>query len=261
MIKSAIRKAGGWSALVPILALAMIAPTQAWAASDLSIANADSADPVAENSALTYTLTVFNSGPDNANGVQVTDDLSSQVAPDSAAASQGSCKTKGKTVSCTLGALASGATATVTIQVTTKKVGQLTNTATVTSADPDAYLENNSATETTTVVAGGSAMPTCGGRTVTLVGTSGPDTLIGTPDRDVIKARGGNDTIRGLGGNDIVCAGGGKDIVRGGGGADRLKGGAGRDLLKGGGGNDALFGGPGRDRCRGGSGHDARHSC
>ena len=252
-----------WMAILPILAVGAFAPAEAMGASDLSITKTDSADPISENSTLTYTITVSNAGPDAANGVQVTDDLPSQVDPVSASSSQGSCETKGKKVTCDLGSLASGATATVTIQVTTKKVGQLSNTATVTTSDPDLYAENNSDTETTAVVAGGGAGggARCAGQAVTILGTRGADTLIGTAERDVIKARGGNDSIRGLRGKDIVCAGGGNDRLRGGSGNDRLKGGRGRDLLKGGGGNDALLGGPGRDRCRGGSGQDAKRSC
>jgi len=250
-------------AILPILAVGAFAPAEAMGASDLSITKTDSADPISENSTLTYTITVSNAGPDAANGVQVTDDLPSQVDPVSASSSQGSCETKGKKVTCDLGSLASGATATVTIQVTTKKVGQLSNTATVTTSDPDLYAENNSDTETTAVVAGGGAGggARCAGQAVTIVGTGGADTLIGTAERDVIKARGGNDSIRGLQGKDIVCAGGGNDTLKGGSGNDRLKGGRGRDLLKGGGGNDALLGGPGRDRCRGGSGQDTKRSC
>ncbi len=262
MINKASNRRKAWLTVVPILAVGAIAPAHALAANDLSITNTDNPDPAAENSALTYTVTVSNAGPDQADAVQVTDDLSSHVTPGATTVSQGSCKSKGKTITCAIGSLATGASATVTIQVTTKKVGQLTNTATVTSAGADAYSENNTATQTTTVIAGGAGGgATCAGQAVTLLGTGGADTLVGTAARDVIKARGGNDSIRGLGRNDIVCAGGGNDTVRGGGGADRLKGGAGRDLLKGGGGRDTLLGGPGRDRCHGGSGHDTQHSC
>src|SRR5690349_7451796 len=103
-------------ALIPILTLGLIAPIQASAASDLSIANVDSADPVAENSSLTYTVTVSNSGPDAANGVQMVDELPSQLDAITATASQGTCKSKGKKVTCDLGSIPSGGTATVTIQ-------------------------------------------------------------------------------------------------------------------------------------------------
>lgn len=254
-----------WLAILPILAIGAIAPTQALGASDLSITKTDSADPAAEDSELNYTITISNAGPDAADGVQVVDELPSQVDPVSSVASQGTCETKGKKVTCELGTLASGATATVTIRVMTKKAGQLSNTATVTTSGAELYAENNSDTEATAVVAGGGGGAgggaRCAGQAVTIVGTGGADTLLGTDKRDVIKARGGNDNIRGLQGKDIVCAGGGNDTLKGGSGNDRLKGGSGRDLLKGGGGDDALFGGPGRDRCRGGSGQDTERSC
>lgn len=253
----------GWLAIAPMLAVGVFAPAQAFGASDLSITKTDSADPATENSELTYSIGVSNAGPDVATGVRVVDDLPSQVDPIAATASQGTCDTKGKKVTCELGTLASGAAATVTIRVMTKKAGQLSNTATVTSSDPDPYAENDSDTETTAVVAsgGGGVGPTCAGMAATIVGTGGADVLTGTPGRDVIKARGGNDVIRGVQGKDVVCAGGGSDTIKGGGGNDRLKGGTGRDVLRGGGGDDRLLGGPGRDRCRGGAGQDIERSC
>lgn len=258
------------SAPLALLALALVIPASAQAATaDLAITKADSPDPVTEGTVLTYTITVTNLGPDAAGGVTVTDKLSSHVDFVSATASQGSCDRKGKTVTCTLGTLAVGeytpTEAVVTIKVKPKKVGPLTNEASVAvgKGDTDPVGANDTDSETTTVVAagGGGGGPTCAGQAVTIAGTGGADTLSGTPSRDVIKARAGNDVVRGLQGNDIVCAGGGNDTLKGGSGNDRLKGGAGRDLLKGGGGNDDLLGGPGRDRCRGGSGQDTKSSC
>lgn len=87
----------------------------------------------------------------------------------------------------------------------------------------------------------------CGGRPVTILGTSGNDTIRGTDGPDVILGLGGDDVIRGLGGDDILCGGAGKD---------RLIGGPGRDRMFGQGGNDKLFGDKGKDRHDGGSGRD-----
>ena len=139
---------------------------------------------------LTYTITVSNAGPDTANGVQVVDDLDSQVDFVSATASQGSCDQQGKKVTCELGVLALDETASVTIKVTPKKEGQVSNTATVTTIDTDSNSANDTATETTTVVpqSGG---PSCGGKAATIVGTEGDDTIVGTDKRDVIAALGG----------------------------------------------------------------------
>ena len=259
---------GRFGAVVAALAVVLLVPTTAEAATaDLAVTTTDSPDPVVEGAELTYTVTISNLGPESASGVTLTDELSSQVQFVSASASQGSCDIKGKTVTCELGMLAVG-DATVTIKVTPKKAGQLTNSASVAIAqgDDDPGSANNTDTETTTVNAaggggGGAGGATCGGRAATQVGTGGPDTLVGTPGGDVIKAKAGNDVIRGLQGNDIVCAGGGKDTLKGAAGNDRLKGGAGRDLLRGAGGSDDLLGGPGRDVCKGGPGRDTERSC
>ena len=56
-------------------------------------------------------------------------------------------------VTCNVGALASGATATVTIQVTPMVPGPIVNNATVTAAESDPVPGNNAASSTTTVLA------------------------------------------------------------------------------------------------------------
>lgn len=274
----------GWMLALPVLVAGALAPASALGASDLSITKIDSADPATENTELTYTITVSNGGPDAAAGVQVSDDLPSEVSLVAATASQGTCDTKGPKVTCDLGTLASGTTATVAIRVLPKKVGQVSNTATVTTTDTDSNPMNNSDTETTTVVAqggggGGNTGATCAGKNATIVGTTGADTLVGTTKNDVIFASGGDDVIRGLGGKDIVCGASGNDTIKGGadddllkggagddqlnggGGDDRLRGGGGNDRLAGGQGNDSLSGGGGTDTCRGGSGTDTDRSC
>jgi hypothetical protein len=55
-------------------------------------------------------------------------------------------------VSCSLGTLASGGSATVTVVVKAVTAGTATNTATVSSPIPDSNMANNSATATTTIV-------------------------------------------------------------------------------------------------------------
>jgi uncharacterized repeat protein (TIGR01451 family) len=125
-------------------------------AADLALAMTDAPDPVATRTALTYTVTVANHGPASATEVVLTDALPADAVFVSASATQGSCTRGGKgrrdgTLSCDLGALAAGATASVTIVVEPARAGALTNTATVNAAQPDPNLANNSATETTTV--------------------------------------------------------------------------------------------------------------
>jgi uncharacterized repeat protein (TIGR01451 family) len=268
---------------LPLLVIAMLLPASAHAATaDLAVDKTDSPDPVAVGDVLTYTITVTNLGPDAVGGVTVTDELSQHVTFRAASV------TGNNTVTISVRPKKAG-------EITN------TASAAVGAGDSDPSLANNVDQETTTVVAGGgpggsgdgagaqgscekqgktitcalggtlevgppavpgpSGRATCAGKTVTISGTSGPDTLRGGPGRDVIKAFGGADQIRGVGGNDIVCAGGGKDTIKGGFGNDRLRGGSGRDTLKGGKGNDDLHGGPGRDTCRGGPGRDTKRSC
>ena len=126
---------------------------------DLSLTNADSRDPVMVGNNLTYTLTVANAGLDDAAGVVVTDTLPAGVSFVSAGASQGSCAGAGPVI-CNLGALAAGASATVSIVVTPPSVGTLTNSASVASVTQDQNTSNNSAQQETRV----SALPSIAGR-------------------------------------------------------------------------------------------------
>jgi uncharacterized repeat protein (TIGR01451 family) len=120
---------------------------------DLGIAKTDAPDPLAPGQLLTYTLTVANAGPAAASSVMVTDTLPLSVTLALAAASQGAC-TGTATITCTLGTLAAGGQATVTLQVTVSEAarGTLLNTATVGSATYDPNASNNTASASTTLV-------------------------------------------------------------------------------------------------------------
>jgi uncharacterized repeat protein (TIGR01451 family) len=124
---------------------------------DLSITESASANPVLSGDRLTYTLTITDNGPEDATGVTVTDPLPNNVRFNSVSPTQGTCsrsttKPKDGMVTCSLGTLADGGTASVTIVVTTTTPGKLTNTATVSGNENDPNLLNNSATATTTVI-------------------------------------------------------------------------------------------------------------
>ena len=101
-------------------------------------------------------------------------------------------------------------------------------------------------------------VPTCWGRTPTIVGTPGNDTIRGSTPR--------SDVIHGLGGNDIIIlspdyeedAG---DWVCGGTGVDYLKGSLGPDHLRGGDGRDYVDGWVGADIAEGSAGHDRVQDC
>jgi len=245
---------------------------------DLSLTKSGSPDTVAEGAALTYTIQVKNAGPDAATNVEVSDDLPSQVDPGSATASPGTCDIKGKKVTCSLGTLASAGSATVTIQVSPKKAGQITNTAAVASDVTDPQTANNEDSVTTTVTTAPQAA-TCKKKKPTITGTNASETLTGTNGNDVILALGGDDSLGGAGGKDLICAGDGNDsvnsgsgndfvkgqsggdTVKGESGGDTLRGNRGRDALRGNTGNDLLAGGKGRDGCKGGRGRDVLRSC
>jgi uncharacterized repeat protein (TIGR01451 family) len=119
---------------------------------NLSITKSDAPDPVSVGGVLTYTLTVRNGGTSGATGVTVTDDLASGVTYDSATSSQGSCSKSGSQVTCALGSLANGATATATIKVRPTATGTLSNTAGVRGNEADPDMSNNSASAGTNVV-------------------------------------------------------------------------------------------------------------
>ena len=119
---------------------------------DLSIMKTDSPDPVTVGQTLTYTITVTNNGPDGATGVTMTDILPGGVTYGSATPSQGSCSELSGTVTCNLGSLANGASATITILVTPTAPGTITNTATVTGTENDPNTANNNTGPVSTTV-------------------------------------------------------------------------------------------------------------
>lgn len=123
---------------------------------DLSITKTDSADPSRAGQNLTYTLTVRNNGPNPATGVTVTDDLPGSLSARSSSATQGSCSGT-TTVTCNLGDLAVGASATVRIVIRPSAAGEITNTATVAGNQPDPNRANNSASQTTRISAAAAA--------------------------------------------------------------------------------------------------------
>ena len=111
---------------------------------NLSVTKTASAEPATLNQPLTYTMVVTNFGPFDATGVMLTDTLPSGVTLESVAPSQGSCS--GSTpVSCSLGGLANGASATVTIVVTPNSAGIITNAVNVYGNEPDLVPSSNTA--------------------------------------------------------------------------------------------------------------------
>jgi uncharacterized repeat protein (TIGR01451 family) len=120
-------------------------------AADLALTKTDSPDPASKGGSLTYSLVVSNQGPNSALAVQLTDQLPSDVRFVSATSSAGSCSASGLTVNCVLGDLASGGSVSVTIVVTPRKTGTITNTAQVSSPSPDPDTDNNTVSEQTVI--------------------------------------------------------------------------------------------------------------
>ena len=119
-------------------------------AADLSVAQVDSPDPVTSGQNVTYSVKVSNDGPTAATGVMLTDTLPALSTLVSASPSQGSCSGSGP-LTCTLGSLANGATATVDLVVKAGAAGTATNHASVAANEPDPVPGNNDSTESTTV--------------------------------------------------------------------------------------------------------------
>ena len=150
-------------------------------AADLSITKLASATTVNTGGAVSYNLTVANSGPDAVAGITVSDTLPVGMTWVSAGGIGWSCSGT-ITVTCTMGALASGSVAPIiTISVTASIPGSINNTATVSSLTPDPIPANNSASAAVTVVCSSPAATItpsglttfCAGGSVTLTASNG----------------------------------------------------------------------------------------
>lgn len=115
---------------------------------NLALFKTDTPDPVIVDSNITYTLVITNLGTVTASSVTVTDALPATVSFVSASAG---CTNIGSNVICSIGDLASGASATRTIVVNTTLIGVITNTASVSSTTDDPNLANNTSQAITTV--------------------------------------------------------------------------------------------------------------
>ncbi|MGH9554373.1 MAG: DUF11 domain-containing protein [Terriglobales bacterium] len=140
------------SSLEPNTANNMDVETTAVGSADVAmISKTDSADPVNAGSNFTYTISVVNNGPDQADNVTVTDTLPAGV---TYVSDTGGCNTVAlPTIACNLGSLAVTASAMFNVTVTAGAGGQtVNNTASVTSSQADPDNTNNSASQTTTIV-------------------------------------------------------------------------------------------------------------
>jgi uncharacterized repeat protein (TIGR01451 family) len=121
---------------------------------DLSITKTDSPDPAPLYGTLTYTITVTNDGPDDANAVSVTDTLPPNVVYMEASGGDGwFCEGSwgDSLITCSRALIAADTTApALTIDVNVDSAGgPFTNTASVVAAENDPVPSNNTATAET----------------------------------------------------------------------------------------------------------------
>lgn len=128
------------------VSLAIVTPPVA----DLLITMTDAADPAVVGSNVTYTITATNNnGPNVAQDVFI--DFTLPISTTFSSASSG-CTFNGSTVTCNIGALAIGSSATVNISVTTSSVGTINASALVGDRPGnDPVLSNNSVSQETQI--------------------------------------------------------------------------------------------------------------
>lgn len=119
---------------------------------DLVVSGIDMPDPVVEGFQLVYTIDITNNGPDPASNVILTDELPAGVGYVQATPTQGNCNETGGTVTCLLGLLADGASATVTVMVTAITPGSWNNALSVIADENDSNLTDNEVTLNSTVL-------------------------------------------------------------------------------------------------------------
>jgi uncharacterized repeat protein (TIGR01451 family) len=120
-------------------------------ATDLAVTKSDSPDPVSRGGTLTYSAVVTNQGLNPAVAVSLTDQLPADVRFVSVTSSAGSCAQANGTVTCSLGDIANGGSENISITVTPRRTGTVTNTAQVSSLSPDPNLANNTDSEDTVI--------------------------------------------------------------------------------------------------------------
>jgi uncharacterized repeat protein (TIGR01451 family) len=136
--------AGGWG--LGLTTVVTVGPVMDLAVSMAVPATLDVGD------ALTNAITITNLGPDSATGVVLTNTLPAGVTFVSASLSQGNVMgTGGGQVTCNLGSLAAGGSATVIIVTVPSVAGSLVNAVSVAGSDEDLNPANNSVQAKTTV--------------------------------------------------------------------------------------------------------------
>jgi len=119
---------------------------------DLKLTGTASPSLVSVGELLTIQLTITNGGTASASGVTLADTISSNATFFSVTPSQGSYTQTNGTVTCSLGLLDVGATATVKIVLTPGPFGMLTNSSSVSENETDSNPADNALVQTVLVV-------------------------------------------------------------------------------------------------------------
>lgn len=152
---------------------------------DVAVSIADSADPAPHATNFFYTITLTNTGPTNATSVYVTNTLPATTTYVNSTPSQGSASHSSGIVVWNVGTVLDGGNASLVVEVSSLITGQVTNSATVVSVQPDHTPANNADAEGTflgltdiAVSIQDSPDPVTAGQTVTFTVTvtnAGPD--------------------------------------------------------------------------------------
>ena len=144
--------------IIPILGIAALpinAFAQAAPSADIVVSKSGD-EAVALGGQITYSLTVYNAGPDDAVNIVLTDALPAHTSFVDASTNTGSVSFDGTTLTVNVGTLAFDTTATATLIVRvdqdTPRGTTISNTVNGTSDTPDPETSNNSATAFTAVI-------------------------------------------------------------------------------------------------------------
>ena len=119
---------------------------------DLALTQVFATNMVVINSNLTSTITVSNAGPGNALDVLITNHFPAAFGSLSPTVSQGSVSNLSGTTYASLGMIAPGSTATLTLNAIAVSVGTFTNIPTVSTTSSDTNSANNSAAAAVTIL-------------------------------------------------------------------------------------------------------------